>query len=193
MAKLSDSYAKTLELMDKSDLAGASAEFNGTFVPTVKKLYSETASTYPVRFSKVKEWCDWSKTLYKQTLLTGKALENKKLPEAQQNLQEIRQMFYKINTEAELLKNNDYIFLFKSMAGKDQTNAEKFSSVIKMIEGAAPSVKTKAEPESYKQALNSWKEQVAGIIKDNSISPDELTKLRSITESFYRQYGVQFQ
>ena len=193
MATLSDSYARTLALMDKSDLGAASAEFNGRFVPAVKKLYSEAASTYPVRFSKVKEWCDWSKTLYKQTLLTAKALQSKKQTDAQQNLQEIRQLFYKIHAEAELLKNSDYIFLFKSMVGKDNPNAEKVTSIIKMIEGAAPSVKTKAEPDAYKQALTSWKDQVAEIIKDNSISPDELTKLRTITESLYRQYGVQFQ
>ena len=58
MLSLSKSYARTLELLDEGKVAEAGANFQKEFVATVKKLYSEAAQTYPLRFKKAENWCD---------------------------------------------------------------------------------------------------------------------------------------
>jgi hypothetical protein len=70
MNDLSESYATSLDLVEKDKPAEAKDQFSRGFVLTVKKLYSEAGQTYPVRFAKAECWTAWTKKLY---VLTRKA------------------------------------------------------------------------------------------------------------------------
>ena len=45
----------------------------------------------------------------------------------------------------------------------------------------------------YGKAKGEWAKQVAEIIEDDKISPDELHRLRGSAEKFYREFGIQFE
>jgi hypothetical protein len=53
MIDLGHSYPKTLSLLEQGKLDAALTEYRTGCLASIKKLYSEAASTYPVRFSKL--------------------------------------------------------------------------------------------------------------------------------------------
>ena len=51
--KLSASYAKTVDLLEKEKVAEAKREYQTGCAPTVKDFYAKAAKTYPARFKKI--------------------------------------------------------------------------------------------------------------------------------------------
>jgi hypothetical protein len=61
---LSDSYGRTLDLLESNTPKEAAKEFRNGFVKTIKKLYSKASENYPARFSKGRDWRGWARNLY---------------------------------------------------------------------------------------------------------------------------------
>ena len=193
MTALSDSYIKSLDLLQKKKTEDAAKEFSQGFVATVKKLYSEAASTYPARFSKVDDWCTWTKNLYVLTRQAEDSLGRGKKKEALGRLARLREHFDTLHVKAQVRKTNDYIYAFRRMLEKGKTEAKQVSGLLNALDKAEPSAKAKAKAEDYAKARAEWSKQVATAMEDGKILKRKLKKLRASTEKFYREFGIQFE
>jgi len=193
MASLGESYVKTLDLVAGDKLGEASGEFKKGFLQPVKKLYSEAAGTYPPRFSKVDDWCAWSKRLYLLTRKAENALRDGQTQQARDELSSLREHFYLLHVEAETQKSNDYIYAFLVKARAEQPDVAELNSIAAMVLNAEPCASTKADLDAYENARSTWSSTVSALLQDNRVEADELEPLRQATEQFYRNFGIQFE
>ena len=77
MIRLAESHPKTLALLNDGKVEEAALEYRSEYLASIKKLYSEAAKTYPVRFSKAEHWCVWTKELYILSRKIEEALKKK--------------------------------------------------------------------------------------------------------------------
>ena len=192
MVALSESYAKTSGLLDAGKTDEAATEFRKGFVQTIKKLYSEASQTYPLRFSKIGEWCGWINGVYILTGKADKALEAKNVDDARKLLADLRKYFYDLHAKTETLKSNDFIYAYLMEATGQAPDAAKLKSTAEALEKAEPSAKAKAAAEAYQKARTEWS-QAAGISGDGKVDAKTIEPLRKATESFYRAFGIQFE
>ena len=193
MVSLSESYIKTLSLLEEGESAEASREFNRGFVPTVKKLYSEAATTYPTRFSRVDDWCAWTKQLYIFTRRAENAFRDGQTEEALEKLSSLREHFYALHVESQTQKSNDYIYDYLVKTRAEQPAVDELNSILILVGNAEPSAKASADLEAYEKARSTWSDRVAPLLEDGAIVPGEIEMLRQVTEEFYRDFGIQFE
>ena len=103
MSHLAESYLKTLVFLDGGQVEHAVLEYRKGYLANVKKLYSEAAETYPVRFSKAEHWCVWTKKLYTLSRQTEEALKRQDAEKALKLLEQARNHFYALHKEDEYL------------------------------------------------------------------------------------------
>lgn len=194
LKSLSEGYRETLSLLEQGKTGEAGPRFKKDFVTVMKRLYSEAAEIYPVRFDKkIEEWCVWTKALYKLTLGIDKAFDKEDVKRAQELLPEIRKQFYDLHREAGLRKVNDYVYIFLMMLDQEKAKTEHLKAVLESLDKADLSVKAKANADEYNQAKASWLERTGPILEGDSLGADQREQLREATESFFQAFGVQFQ
>jgi len=193
MASLSDSYAQTLELAKGEKWDQATAVYRQQFVPTIKKLYSEAAQTYPVRFKKIDDWCAWTRNLYLLTRKAEAAFADKKPQEALPHLAELRRHIHNMHVATEVLKTNDHIYAFQMETSKDTPAAKALKEARGALDGAQLSAKAKKNLDAYKEAKATWVAAVDPLLADGEIQPGERDALRAATDTFYRAFGIQFE
>ncbi len=193
MEKLSSSYLATLDLLEQDKADEAAKEYSRKFVAPMKKLYAEAAETYPPRFSKMDEWCKWTKRVYVWTRRTEEAFKQKEPEKAAEYLPLFREYFYVLHEKAKVLKSNDHIYAFHKELGADEPSLDTLRSVLGALDKAEPSMKAKAGADAYKQAKAKWHGQVSPILESGSLSADQLGQLRKLTAPFYRDQGIQFE
>ncbi len=190
---LSGSYEKAMGLLESKDIKSAAAEFHTHFVPTIKKLYSEAASVYPTRFSKIDDWCAWTKQLYETSLKTEKAFQEGDTEKAAALLPSLREHFHALHSKTQTQRVNDAIYAFRAAAATAQPSADELKKLKEQLEKAPPSTKVAGDAEGFAKARTEWTSKIDAIFEDGKIDPGELDGLRAATESFYRAYGVQFE
>ncbi len=193
MALLAESYVRTLDLLQEERTIEASQEFERNFVQPVKKLYAEAADVYPPRFSKVGDWCAWSKRLYILSRRTENAFRDGQTQEALETLSSLREHFYILHVEAETQKSNDYIYAFLMKARAEQPDVAELSSIAALVLDAEPCTNTGADADDYEEARSAWSSTVSALLQDGTIDADELAPLREVTDEFYRDFGIQFE
>lgn len=193
MVTLSESYAKTIELVEAGKIDAAAKEYSENFSSTVKKMFSNTAKTYPLRFSKVDNWCEWMKDVYVKTRQAEDALAAGDKDKALAALAAIREHMNVLHVRAQALKSNDYIYALEQQAKKSQPDAAAMSRLAAGLAQAAPSAKAKAEAESYTGAKQAWEKGAGAALKDGKIEAGEIKRLRADTSRFYKAYGIQFE
>jgi len=193
MVLLAESYVKTLDLLQEERAIEASQEFKRNFVQPVKKLYSEAAEVYPPRFSKVDDWCAWTKRLYVLTRKAENALRDGQTQQALAELSRLREHFYLLHVEAETQKSNDYIYAFLMRAQAEHPDAAELNSLATLVMDAEPCRSTGADADGYEKARSDWSSTVTALLEDGTIDADEIGPLREITYDFYRSFGVQFE
>jgi len=193
MEKLSLSYLATLDLLEQDKVDEAAKEYTRGFVAPMKKLYSEAAETYPLRFSKMDEWCKWTKRVYIWTRRTEETFKKNEPEKAAEYLPLFREYFYVLHEKAKVLKSNDHIYAFHKELGADEPSLDALRSVLEALEEAEPSMKAEADEDTYRQAKAKWRDQVTPILEAESLTPGQLDQLRQITTPFYRDLGIQFE
>ena len=193
MKSLSDSYAKTLDLLKSNKSQEASQEFATNFVATVKKLFSEVENTYPPKFSKINDWCTWVKQLYRMTVTADKMLKKGDIENSMKMLSMLREHFYNLHMETKTEKTNDYIYAFYVGANKDTQDLKELKSIQEQLDKAELSVKAKSNEKDYKKAKSEWLSKVGELLKADTIASEALTSLRQVTEKFYNDFGIQFE
>lgn len=199
MVKLSDSYAKTVDLVEAGNYPEASKEYGANFVPVMKKLYSEAAEIYPPRFSKVDEWCKWTKRVYIFTRRTEETLEaaaeagSAEPEQAMKYLMALREYFYFLHDDSEYLRSSDFIYAFHKELLDEQPDAARLRSLIEALEEAEPSMNAAADADAYGAVRKEWAGKVTPLLDGGAPEGDALTQLRDATKPFYRQYGIQFE
>ncbi len=190
MDKMSVSYAKTMTLLDADDLEKASKEYKAGFNQEVKKLYSESAKVYPLRYSKVKDWCAWTKVLYITSRKTEIALDKGKKELALKNLAALRKHFYSLHVETKTEKASDYIYAFRDKANADQLEPAKLKSLYDLLLTAPPSGAAAKAQEKFDEARDAWSAQIEPLLQDDKIEEAEVAVLRSAAEDLYGKYGM---
>ena len=121
---LSDSYVRTLRLLESGQHVKASDEFQGNFHTEIKKVYSEAASTAPERFVDNKDWSAWLRHVYALSVKANRSLRaasksdvspeavTKAGQEATASLRSLRKCFHVLHTKTNTLRCGDYIFDF---------------------------------------------------------------------------------
>ena len=127
MEDLSQSYERTLGLLDAKKQKEALAEFHNHFFFTVKKLYSEMATTCPEKFSKSKDWCKWARDSYTLTVRTHQALQSGSSADALDQLDQIRQHFLALHEQTETCRSNDYIYSMLMILEKEKPEADQLA------------------------------------------------------------------
>ena len=202
---LSQSHDKTLRLLEAGKEAEAHSEFRERFLVTVKEIYSEAAVVSPERFSKSKNWSAWLRHLYALSVAAEKALRaslhpSNTLPEsaapgdeAISPLEKLRDHFYQLRFDTETRKSNDYLYAFHKETMKEHPAASELKALLAAFEKAAPSLKTKDNPEGYQKAKGDWTKRIDPILADDRVAPSEIEPLRSATRFLYRAYGMQIE
>ena len=193
MSALSESYVATLSLLDNGDVQSAASQFESNFVAVSKKLYSEAASIYPLRFSKMKDWCDWTKRFYSLTRKTQTALGNRQTEEARSLLSDLRGHFLFLHTASTTQKSNDYIYAYLLETRADRPETMELAWLQTLVEFGKPAAKARASPTEFAKAESAWSDQIALVMRDGSLEDGELELLRVATARFYRDFGVQFE
>lgn len=193
MDRLAVSYLKTVAYLDEGKLVEAKLEYRKGYLYNVKKLYSEAAKTYPVRFSKAKHWCVWTKKLYMLSRQTEEALKKKDSEKTLRLLEEARRHFYELHKETETLHCNDLIYEFRREATKSKPSKEQLERIVKQLEGAEPSRTARKKAKEYAKAKTTWKKVVSPLMDDGLIDSLEQDSFREATEAFYRAFGVQYE
>lgn len=193
MSALSEGYTATLSHLDDGAVQAAADQFKSKFVAVTEKLYSETASIYPLRFSKMKDWCDWTKRFYSLTLKTQTALGKGRAEEARSLLSDLRSHFHFLHTTSTTQKSNDFIYAYLLETRADQPEIMELAWLQTLIEFGKPSAKAKAAPAEFAKAESAWSDQIAAVLQDGSLVDGELELLRAATGRFYRDFGVQFE
>ncbi|MCP4452265.1 MAG: hypothetical protein GY809_12450 [Planctomycetes bacterium] len=195
MMDLGRSYSKTLSLLEQNKPDEALAEYRAGCLASVKKLYSEAASTYPVRFSKAKTWCVWTKKLYVLSVKVEKALRATQTKQARTLLAEMRTHFYLLHEETLTFNCNDWIHAFHMELAKDTPSVAELKKIMTQFDQAKPCLlaQDKNVAHLYDLARDSWLKTVTLILKADELSDEDLTALRDASGPFHKMYGLQFE
>jgi hypothetical protein len=193
MNDLSESYAKSIDLLEQDKPAEAKEQFRSGFVTTVKKLYSEAAQTYPVRFAKAECWTAWTKKLYVLTRKAEDAFGKGDIVQARILLPELRRHFYDLHKSVGQQKSNDNIYAFLVLLDDDRISTEKLKTALESVESAELALKAKAETEAFTKAKTSWKQQVESVLSSGKVEKEQRDTLRVSTFALYKAYGIQFE
>jgi hypothetical protein len=193
MATMSASYEKALDRLSAGDVSQASIGFRTEYVPAIKKLFTEAEKTYPTRFAAIDDWCAWIKEFYTLSIKADKSLSSGDGKLAAEQLAGLRDHVCKLHRQTATAKVNDLIHVFRSAASRDKPDVSELRELRDEVKSAEPSVKAKADPAAFEQALKAWSEQVDVILKAEQLDAAAMAKLREATETFYRAYGVQFE
>jgi len=193
MGSLATSHLKTLVCLDDGKLEQATFEYRKGYLANVKKLYSEAAKTYPVRFSKAEHWCVWTKRLYVLSRQTEEALKTRDAEKALKLLEETRGHFYALHKETETFHCNDLIYEFRTEAAKSEPSEEQLKGIMKRLGKAEPSRTAGEKTQQYAEAKNAWQKAVTPLLDDGQIDPSEQDSLRKASEVFYRAFGIQYE
>ena len=193
MKEMSESYVKTLTFVKAGDMAAADKEFNGNFVAAVKKLYTEAAEIYPVRFSKVNDWCTWTKSFYKLTQRTSKVFVKGQEEVALTFLEGLRDLFYQLHKEAGTLKTNDFVYALRKESRAEKPSTAELKKIADALQKAEDSIKTKEMAAQYTEARALWLKTASEFLNAGTVDSQTLNTLRSATEEFYMLFGVQFE
>jgi hypothetical protein len=190
---MSESFVKTLDLMEAGKASEAREEYRPQFLQAVKKLYGEAATTYPLRFAAAKEWCVWQKNLYATAVKIDQFLAAGKVQEAKTSLLSLRQEFYDLHEQTNSRGVNDVIYLIHLEAMKAEPSVEKIQMLRGGLEFVPPSVASKADNAAYVKARDAWAAKLQPIVADGKVDASEREALRAATDAFYRAYGMAFE
>ena len=193
MSSLATSYLKTLVCLEDGKLNEATLEYRKGYLANVKKLYSEAAKTYPVRFSKAESWCVWTKKLYVLSRQTENVLNTWDSEKALKLLEELRKHFYALHKETETFHCNDLIYEFRTEATKSEPSKEQLERIMKQLEKAEPSYIARKKANEYTEAKNAWKKAITPLLDDGQIDSSEQDSFRKASEAFYRAFGIQYE
>jgi len=193
MSRLSEGYLKTLDCLDKGNLKQAELEYRKGYMASVKKLYAEAGSTYPLRFSKADHWCVWTKKLYVLSRKTEEALKKKDSEQALELLEQMRRHFYQLHEETGTFHCNDVIYDFYTEAAQTKPSKEQLQKIMKQLEKAEPSCIAKEKAEQYGEAKSAWQTAVTPLLNDGEIDSSERDSLIKASEIFYRAFGIQYE
>jgi hypothetical protein len=193
MSRLAVSHLKTLSHIDDGKLEQAELEYRKGYMANIKKLYSEAAKTYPVRFSKADHWCVWTKKLYVLSRQTEEVLKKQDSKKALKLLEETREHFYLLHEETETLHCNDMVYKLHNEAAQDKLSEEQLQKIIEQLEKTEPSYIAKEKAEEYIQAKNTWQKAIMPLLDDGEIDLSERDSLCKATEIFYRAFGIQYE
>lgn len=193
MNNLAESHLKTLICLDSGKVEQATLEYRQGYLANVKKLYSEAAKTYPVRFSKAEHWCVWTKKLYTLSRLTEEALKKQDAEKALKLLEEARKHFYALHKETETFHCNDLIYEFRTEASQSELSGNKLDEIMKRLDKAELSCIAQKKSKEYAEAKDTWKREITPLLDDGRIESSEQESLRKASEAFYRAFGIQFE
>lgn len=195
--KLSDSYRKTVLLLDAGKTADASSEFKTSFVPEIKKFYSESAETPPRRYLVDCNWNEKIKNLYVLTQKTAGYLDKGDVKNSGDGLASIREFFYKLNADNKIFTAGGAVYAFrkevdmisskKSLLKGDVAALNSLKSKIFEVAASSP---PKTGKEQFEADAKAWDEQASKLLSALPVDAVRIKKLKEITDGFYLKYGM---
>ena len=193
MTKLSNGYVQTLEHLEQDKVSEAMAVYRRDCLASVKKLYAESAKVYPLRFSKAKTWCVWTKRLYILSMQTDRLLAKKDAKAANQKLIELRIHFHQLHEETGRRLSNDWIYAFYQELHREDCSIAKLKQLQEALNQADLSLKAKAKEDDYKKVCQNWNVGVKPLLEQDTLDKAQRQDLVKQTKSFYYAYGIAFE
>jgi hypothetical protein len=193
MDRMASSYLKTLLGVEEGRLEQATLEYRKGYLASVKKLYAEAGTTYPLRFSKAEHWCIWTKKLYVLSRQTEEALKARDSKKALALLEQARGHFYALHEETGTFHCNDLIYAFRTEAAKGEPSQEQLQQIVERLDKAEPSFVVRKKSAEYTEAKDAWKRAITPLLVDGRIDSSEQTSLCKASEAFYRAFGIQYE
>lgn len=193
MQSMSVGWAQTSALLDEGKTAEAALVFRKDVAATVKKLYSEAGDTYPVRYGqKVECWSAWAKQVYVLTRKAEAAFAENDAAGARKQMMALREHFYTLHAESDLLGANDHIYRFMALLGENEPSLASLRETEDLIRHADAAPRTGANTDGFTSARDAWLAAVSPML-EGDWTPEKKAQLRDATLSFYQAYGVQFE
>lgn len=193
MGRMASSYLKTLVSLEAGKLEQATLDYRKGYLASVKKLYAEAGTTYPLRFSKAEHWCVWTKKLYVLSRQTEEALKARNSKKALELLEQARGHFYALHKETGTLHCNDLIYVFRTEAAKGEPSQEQLQQIVERLDKAEPSCVVRKKSAEYAEAKDTWKKAISPLLDDGRIDSSEQISLHKASETFYRAFGIQYE
>ena len=149
--------------------------------------------TYPPRFSKIDNWCDWIEGLSKKSHATLTALNKNDRNGATTQLDGLRAHFYNLHREASLINRSDLVYLLWKSARAKKVPVSTMQQAIAMLDTAPASSSIKAASAQYARDAKAWFAQVSPILEDGKVGADESATLAKATDAFFLRYGRDFE
>ena len=191
--KFSESFVKTVTLLNQSDVKGARKEFSDNFIPAEKKLYEKLAKTYPLRFKKMTGWCDWIFALHHITKQANAALSSGNIRKARVFLDKLRKQFFILHYKSDQRKCNDHILAFYISAHRPKPSVSNLKITRDLLRNCDLSLKAKSDPDRYHKAVKEWAEKVDPILASGQLNDEKLKTLREATDKLYFEFGIPFE
>lgn len=188
---MAESYARTAALLDEEKTEAASEVFARDFAGTVRNLFAEASSTYPLRFVAVRDWCDWTNNLYWLTEETQEHLEQGHGQAASESLDALADHFYVLHEAANTRTASHFIYAFHRELNKDAPSREQLAVFHAGLRAADPPIGTVRG--SFEKASASWTKRAAKALRKKELKGWRLRRLRKKTIPVYEAFGLPFQ
>ena len=194
---MSASYRRAYELLDKGKVTAAANEFRSIFAPAVKKLYSETGTTAPKRYTLDAKWSSRVKRLHTLTETAQKCLTDGDRKASRKALASLRKQFYYLHTANRLNLSSDGIYAFKKHVDKIHSKGKLAAGEIVtlrilrvQIAKSTLSGRAKADKTAFSRDFRKWSKEVGNLLAKSPVSSKSIARLKTITDELYRKYGI---
>jgi hypothetical protein len=187
---LNKSYTATIDLLMANKTSDAYAEFHANFVPAIKKVFSEAATSSPERFKSAEDWTAWVRSLYIATIRIDGVLAKGNATDAQLLLNRVHNDFYDLHRQTNTLKANDLAFALNAEVNQANPDLDKVKKLAGQLASAPCPAGSTLQPEQWQSAQTSFAGKINPALK--SPNPD-LGVLREAAKSMCDTVGKQLE
>jgi hypothetical protein len=196
MDELSTIFESVHSLEEAGKTEDASREFSSRFLLLARDVYRECVNTYPPKFQKVNDWCEWVRQFYILSDQAARALakpDPEKPKERLDKLIGIRSHFLALHQMTETMTSGDHVFAFWLESKKDKPELEALKKSLEALKEATPSRKAAANKEDYEKSREEFQTAVSPILEADKLEGEALENLRKAAEVFFKKHGIQFE
>jgi len=198
--KMSESFCKVYLLLDEGKTKEAAAEFRSSFAPQVVRLFMKAQNTAPKRYEKYKKWKYRVRELNNLVRKILAILRGENFPALRKELDSIRMLFYCIHRDNKMNFANDAILSFKlkldgirPASGIPKNEAVALAKLIKEIDDAAFSLRMEENEDAFYEDCEKWASEAKAILGSDGVEVEQAARLKEITNTFYKTYGMDFE
>jgi len=197
LESMNPSFVKVSRLVGEGKLEDAREEFRTGFVTPVKKLYTEAADTPPKRYLKDCNWNSKVKSLYKLSMRTQGILNEGDKSEARERLDSLREFFYRLHKDNDLMHSGDAILELKreldAIAKRGAATEEEVASIgalLKTIATTRPPMRMSKDAAAYSEECAPLLADIREDVTAARIDQAAIGRMKAAANRLHARYGM---